>query len=141
MRVPLFFPLPGFPSRKHAWRWLLPVFLLLLFLFALLWLPWQAQHMESTERQEQLIADTLWVEQTVRFQLGRNEESLRLDRPQQNVVERLMFWQDPPRPGTVLDPQREAQRLRENSALGRSPEAGDTPIIQRRQRGLLDGLL
>ena len=70
-----------------------------------------------------------------------DEESLRLDRPQQNVVERLMFWQDPPRPGTVLDPQREAQRLRENSALGRSPEAGDTPIIQRRQRGLLDGLL
>jgi two-component system sensor histidine kinase DctS len=38
------------------------VFLLLLFLFALLWLPWQAQRMESTERQEQLIADTLWVE-------------------------------------------------------------------------------
>ncbi|TPG58135.1 DUF3035 domain-containing protein [Roseomonas nepalensis] len=70
-----------------------------------------------------------------------DEESLRLDRPQQNVVERLMFWQDAPRPGTVLDPQREAQRLRENSALGRSPEAGDTPIIQRRQRGLLDGLL
>ena len=70
-----------------------------------------------------------------------DEESLRLDRPQQTVVERLMFWQDTPRPGTVLDPQREAQRLRENSALGRSPEAGDTPIIQRRQRGLLDGLL
>lgn len=78
MQVPFFFSLPGFPSRKHAWRWLLPVFLLLLFLFALLWLPWQAQRMESTERQEQLIADTLWVEQTVRFQLGRNEESLRL---------------------------------------------------------------
>jgi two-component system sensor histidine kinase DctS len=78
MRLPLFFPLPGFPSRKHAWRWLLPVFLLLLFLFTLLWLPWQAQRMEATERQEQLIADSLWVEQTVRFQLGRNEESLRL---------------------------------------------------------------
>jgi hypothetical protein len=31
--------------------------------------------MESNERQEQLIADTLWVEQTVRFQLGRNEEA------------------------------------------------------------------
>ncbi|HEY8612791.1 MAG TPA: DUF3035 domain-containing protein [Roseomonas sp.] len=69
-----------------------------------------------------------------------DEESLRLDRPQQNVVERLMFWQDPPRPGTVIDPQRESQRLRENSALGRSPEEGETPIIQRRQRGLLDGL-
>ena len=78
MRVPIFPPLPGLPSREQAWRWLLPVFLLLLFLFALLWLPWQAQRMESTERQEQLIADTLWVEQTVRFQLSRNEESLRL---------------------------------------------------------------
>jgi hypothetical protein len=69
-----------------------------------------------------------------------DEESLRLDRPQRNVVDRLMFWQDPPPPGTVVDPTRESQRLRENSALGRSPEDGETPIIQRRQRGLLEGL-
>ena len=59
-------------------RWLLPTFLILLFLTTLLWLPWQAQRMESNERQEQLIADTLWVEQTIRFQLGSDEESLRL---------------------------------------------------------------
>ena len=57
-------------------RWLLPVILLLLFLSILFWLPWQARQMESNERQEQLIADTLWVEQTIRFQLARNEESL-----------------------------------------------------------------
>jgi hypothetical protein len=69
-----------------------------------------------------------------------DEESLRLDRPQRNVVDRLMFWRDPPTPGTVLDPARESQRLRENSALGRSVEEGETPIIQRRQRGLLEGL-
>ncbi|HJW56794.1 MAG TPA: PAS domain S-box protein [Burkholderiaceae bacterium] len=43
-----------------------------------MWLPWQAQRMESSERQEQLIADTLWVEQTILFQLGRDEESIRL---------------------------------------------------------------
>ena len=59
-------------------RWLLPTFLILLFLTTLLWLPWQAQRMESNERQEQLIADTLWVEQAIRFQLGSDEESLRL---------------------------------------------------------------
>ena len=58
-------------------RWLLPVVLLLFFLAILFWLPWQARQMESNERQEQLIADTLWVEQTIRFQLARNEESLR----------------------------------------------------------------
>jgi two-component system, LuxR family, sensor histidine kinase DctS len=64
--------------RRHVLRWFVPILLMLLFLPTLLWLPWQAQRMESTERQEQLIADTLWVEQTIRFQLGRDEESVRL---------------------------------------------------------------
>lgn len=58
------------------WRWLMPGLLLLFFLAILFWLPWQVRQMESNERQEQLIADTLWVEQTIRFQLTRNEESL-----------------------------------------------------------------
>ncbi|MDB5798522.1 MAG: sensor histidine kinase [Paucimonas sp.] len=65
-------------GQRNMWRWLLPLLLLLLFLATMLWLPWQAQRMEATERREQLIADTLWVEQTIRFQLSRNEESLRL---------------------------------------------------------------
>jgi two-component system sensor histidine kinase DctS len=66
------------PNRRQGWRWLLPILLVFLFLSTLLWLPWQTQRMESNERQEQLIADTLWVEQTIRFQLARNEENLRL---------------------------------------------------------------
>lgn len=66
------------PNRRQAWRWFLPISLVLLFLFIMLWLPWQAQRMEANERQEQLIADTLWVEQAILFQLGRNEETLRL---------------------------------------------------------------
>ncbi|MBZ2207654.1 two-component system sensor histidine kinase NtrB [Massilia soli] len=57
-------------------RWILPVTLVLLFLAVLLWLPWQARQMESNERQEQLIADTLWVEQAIRFELERNAETL-----------------------------------------------------------------
>lgn len=69
---------PALPGRRQAWRWLLPASLTLLFLSTLLWLPWQAQRMEANERQEQLIADTLWVEQAILFQLGRNEESLGL---------------------------------------------------------------
>jgi two-component system sensor histidine kinase DctS len=58
------------------WRWLVPILLVLLFVATLLWLPWQARQMESNERQEQLIADTLWVEQTIRFQFARTEENL-----------------------------------------------------------------
>ncbi|BBB59405.1 PAS domain-containing sensor histidine kinase [Undibacterium sp. YM2] len=33
--------------------------------------------MEANERQEQLIADSLWVEQAIQFQLNRNDEVLR----------------------------------------------------------------
>ena len=64
-----------FPSPK--WRLLIPILLVLLFLATLIWLPWQAQRMETNERQEQLIADTLWVEQAIHFQFDRNEEILR----------------------------------------------------------------
>src|SRR5690606_8003016 len=60
--------------HRRTWQWLVPVVCVLLFLTTVIWLPHQAQQMESTERQEQLIADTLWVEQTIRFQLGRNED-------------------------------------------------------------------
>ncbi len=64
-------------SLPFSIRWLLPVVLVLLFVAIVFWLPWQARQLESNERQEQLIADTLWVEQSIRFQLGRHEESLR----------------------------------------------------------------
>lgn len=56
------------------------------------------------------------------------------------IGDTLMFWRKPPQPGIVVDPEKEAQRLRENSALGQSQETGDTPIVQPRKRGLLEGL-
>ena len=51
-----------------------------------------------------------------------------------------MFWRPTPPPGIVVDPQKEAQRIRENAALGRSQDTGDTPIIQPKQKGWLEGL-
>ena len=66
-------------------------------------------------------------------------ESLQ-DRPHEGFFDKLMFWREPLPPGIVVDPQKEAQRLRENSALGQSPEAGDTPIVQPRRKGLLEGI-
>ncbi len=70
------FAQPSPEQRSRPLRWLVPVLLVLLFLAVLIWLPWQARQMESNERQEQLIADTLWVEQTLRFELARSEEAL-----------------------------------------------------------------
>jgi hypothetical protein len=69
-----------------------------------------------------------------------DEESLRLEQPDRGLVDRLMFWRDAPQPGTVVDPQREAQRLRENAALGRDADQGETAIIQRRRQGLFQGI-
>ncbi|MBV9734781.1 MAG: DUF3035 domain-containing protein [Acidisphaera sp.] len=65
----------------------------------------------------------------------RVDREASLDRPGESFTDRLMFWKPAPLPGTVVDPTREAQRLRENAALGRSVEAGDTPIIQRKSGG------
>lgn len=79
MKLPFAQPLSEPRARTRAWRfwrWLVPMLLVLLFLAVLIWLPWQARQMESTDRQEQLIADTLWVEQTLRFELARSEEAL-----------------------------------------------------------------
>jgi hypothetical protein len=60
-----------------------------------------------------------------------DEESLRLDQADQSLTDRLIFWREPEQPGTALDARRESQRLRENSALGREPTEGETPVIQR----------
>jgi hypothetical protein len=59
---------------------------------------------------------------------------------ERSLTDRLIFWRRPDPPGTVIDASRESQRLRENQALGRAPTDGDTPIIRRRQRGLLEGI-
>lgn len=62
-----------------------------------------------------------------------------LDRPPPALVDRLMFWRKPPNEGGLqIDPQREAQRLRENAALGQNVADGDSKIIQPRSRGLMD---
>ena len=63
-----------------------------------------------------------------------------LDTPSRPLTDRLMFWQSPPPPGTQVDAERESARLRQNAALGQSPEVGDTPIIQRKRQGLFSSI-
>lgn len=58
-----------------------------------------------------------------------------------SLTDRLMFWRSPEKPGVLVDPTRESQRIRTNAALGQSQEQGETPIIQRRQKSFLDSIL
>ncbi|MBM3523774.1 MAG: DUF3035 domain-containing protein [Alphaproteobacteria bacterium] len=69
-----------------------------------------------------------------------NREAGQLADADRSLTDRLIFWRDPSPAGTVIDAEREQQRIRENQALGRSTTDGDTPIIRRRQRGFLEGL-
>ncbi len=65
-----------------------------------------------------------------------NEETA-LDQPQRTFTEKLLFWQSPPPAGTVVDAARESQRLRQNAALGKNVDTGDTPIVQPKRKSLL----
>jgi hypothetical protein len=69
-----------------------------------------------------------------------DQESRQLDVTDRSFSDRLIFWRDPPAPGIAVNPSAEAQRLRANAALGQPAGFGDTPIIQRKRRGLLQGL-
>jgi hypothetical protein len=68
------------------------------------------------------------------------DQDAQLDQPGHSFTDKLLFWRSAPQPGIVVDPTKEAQRLRQNSALGKSVDDGDTPIIQPKQKGLLDSI-
>ncbi len=71
----------------------------------------------------------------IRAQVDR---SAALESGKRSLTDRLLFWKQTPEPGTVVDAQKESQRLRGNAALGQSPATGDTPIIERNpSNGLL----
>jgi hypothetical protein len=50
-------------------------------------------------------------------------------------IHNLLSWHKPPMQNVQVDPQKESQRLKENSALGAGPDVGDTPIIQQKKEG------
>ena len=68
------------------------------------------------------------------------DQDAQLDTGNRAFTEQLMFWKTPEEPGVAVDPERESKRLRENAALGQNTRSGDTPIIQRRRRSLLDSI-
>lgn len=62
------------------------------------------------------------------------------DADQRSFVQRMMFWQSQPDRSVVVDPAREAQRLRGNAALGSDTRTGNTAVEQPRPRSFIDSL-
>jgi Protein of unknown function (DUF3035) len=69
-----------------------------------------------------------------------NQEARNAAAANDTFMDKVLFWRPTPPAGIVVDPQKEAQRLRQNAALGQSPEIGNTPIIQPRRQGWFEGL-
>jgi hypothetical protein len=68
-----------------------------------------------------------------------DEEARRLEQTPRSFTDRLLL-REQPQPGIVVDPDREARRLRENAALGTDPGDGTTPIIQPQSRTVFQRL-
>jgi hypothetical protein len=56
-----------------------------------------------------------------------------------SFIDSLIFWHDKEPPGTIIDPTKEQQRIRDAQASGQ-PSTAPTPTIERRKRGLLEGI-
>mgnify|MGYP001211128710 CR=1 FL=1 len=67
-------------------------------------------------------------------------ETTMLEEKDRAFTERLIFWQKAPPPGQVVDAKKEAERLRQAAATGKTPTTGETPIIQRGRRAILQGI-
>ena len=73
-------------------------------------------------------------------QLVDSEAQAESDAIKDNLYNKILFWQTPPPPGTVVDAKAEQQRLQENAALGKPLTQGPTPVIVRRKRAMLEGI-
>lgn len=71
-----------------------------------------------------------------------NKETQSIAETDKSFTDKLVFWRKPDGVGAgeQLDAGKEAQRLRENQALGRSVGDGDSPRIARRKKGMLEGI-
>jgi len=77
------------------------------------------------------------VDPNIRSQVNRDTRVLA--EKDNTFIDSLIFWQDKPPPGVILDPAKEQQRLRDAQASGQ-PSSAPTPTIERRKRGLLEGI-
>lgn len=70
-----------------------------------------------------------------------NSETSLLSKEDKRLSDKMIFWvKDKPFEGTVVDAEKEQQRIRENQALGKEITEGDTPQIKKKRgkKGLFE---
>jgi hypothetical protein len=74
-------------------------------------------------------AEALDVDPSIRHVVERESGRIKED---DSLVESLVFWRDKTKPKTLVEPNEESKRLRDNAALGKSPTEGTTPVIKKK---------
>ncbi|SIT11080.1 DUF3035 domain-containing protein [Insolitispirillum peregrinum] len=69
-----------------------------------------------------------------------NRESSTLAEESRTFTDKLIFWRDEEPPGTIVNAEEEAKRLRNSQALGQPVNEGNVPSIERKEKALLEGL-
>jgi hypothetical protein len=70
-----------------------------------------------------------------------NAETSLLSKEDKRLADKMIFWvDDKPYEGTVVDAEKEQQRIRENQALGKPITEGETPQVKKKRgtKGLLE---
>ena len=83
-------------------------------------------------------AGALGIDPSIRTVVNR--ESSALVEAEESFLNKIFFWQLVDPPGSAVDPDKESRRLREAQASGVPLNKGDVPVIERKQRGILEGI-
>ena len=69
-----------------------------------------------------------------------DQETSRINSESEDFLRALVFWREDEPTGVLLDPEGEANRLRENATLGRDVTEGETPTIERKEKAIFEDL-
>jgi len=93
-------------------------------------------NMSAGERQLLQLTGANRADPAIRGQV--NAETRALEADSVSLADKIIFWRKPEELGTAVDPDKEARRIRENQATGKSITDGKTPTIHRRDKGWLE---
>lgn len=69
-----------------------------------------------------------------------DQETSILAQEDKTVTESIIFWRAPTEYGSEVNAEEEVKRIQENQALGQPITTGDVPTIEKKRKGLLEGV-
>ena len=78
------------------------------------------------------------VDSTIRQRVEKETRIMAVE--SRTLTDKIAFWRNTKQFGTTVDPAREAKRISESRSLGNSLNQGDTPVIRRKKKAVLEGI-